>query len=110
MPKLQSQKNDEDAEKILFCCCNKENCNDDFAWEPGTVDHEDKELTDDPDDSGDDGDARAREEELVIMIIMAATVLCGVTVLAAVLLLVIHSIKSRSESASCLGLSLVNAG
>ena len=100
MSKIQGQKNDEDTEKILFCCCNKENCNGDFAWEPGTADHDDTELTDDPDDSGDDGEARAREEELVIMVIMGATLLCGVTVLAAVLLLVIHSIKSRSESAS----------
>ena len=102
LSKIQGQKNDEDTEKILFCCCNKENCNGDFAWEPGTVDPEEKELTEDSDDSGEDGEAQAREEELVIMVIMGATLLCGVTVLAAVLLLVIHSIKSRSESASCL--------
>ena len=53
-------------------------------------------MTDDPEDSGDDEEARTREEELVILVITGATVLCGVTVLAAVTLLVIHSIKSRS--------------
>ncbi len=97
--KIQSQNNEENAEKILFCCCNEKNCNNDYAWEPGTVGGEDGEAADDPEDSSDDDrEAGDRQEELIILVIMGATVLCGVTVLAAVMLLVIHSIRSRSVS------------
>ena len=53
-------------------------------------------MADDPEDSSDDDEEAEAREELVILVIMGATVLCGVTVLAAVTLLVIHSIKSRS--------------
>ena len=50
---------DDDPERILFCCCNKEDCNRDFAWEPGTHDAGDSEESDDS-GQGDGG------EELVI--------------------------------------------
>ena len=50
---------DDDPERILFCCCNKQDCNRDFAWEPGTHDAGDSEESDDS-GQGDGG------EELVI--------------------------------------------
>ena len=51
---------DDDPERILFCCCNKQDCNRDFAWEPGT--HDDAGDSEESDDSG-QGDGG---EELVI--------------------------------------------
>ena len=80
-----------ETDRVLFCCCDKSNCNEKFSW-TGNLKKDDKE------NSIMEKVQEMNNEDMIIGILLGVSVLCGIVIITLLLIIVIHSIKSRSVS------------